>query len=57
MVHMMIDTQGIPRDLTIVRSRGAALDQSALNAVSQYRFKPSLDATGVPVAMPINVEV
>jgi protein TonB len=56
-VGITVDTQGLPQNLQIVQSRGAALDQSALNAVSQYRFKPAHDATGTPVEMRVNVEV
>ena len=54
---MTVDTQGVPQNLQIVKSRGAVLDQAALNAVGQYRFKPAHDATGIPVEMRVNVDV
>lgn len=56
-VGMTVDTQGVPQNLQIVKSRGAALDRAALDAVGQYRFKPAHDATGIPVGMRMNVDV
>jgi TonB family protein len=56
-VGMTVDTQGVSQNLQIAKSRGAALDQAALNAVGQYRFEPAHDATGIPVEMRVNVDV
>jgi TonB family protein len=56
-VGMTVDTQGVPQNLQILKSPGAALNRAALNAVSQYRFKPAHDATGTSVATPVNVDV
>ena len=55
-VSMIVQENGKPTDLAIVRSAGAALDKNVLAAVSQYRFKPgTLDKQ--PTAIPVNLEI
>jgi len=56
-VSLVVDAQGLPKDLRVVHPLGKGLDQAALNAVRQYRFKPALDATGVPVQTVLDVDV
>jgi TonB family protein len=56
-ISLVVDTQGLPRDLQVMKPLGQGLDQAALNAVSRYRFKPAHDATGAPVAVHLNVSV
>jgi len=40
-VRAIVDEQGIPRNLEITKSAGSLVDQKAIAAVSQYRFKPA----------------
>jgi protein TonB len=40
----------------LVRGVGMGLDQKAIEAVKQYRFKPAHE-NGKPVAVQLNVEV
>jgi TonB family protein len=40
-VHAIVDELGIPRNVSITRSAGRIVDQKAVAAVSQYRFKPA----------------
>ena len=40
-VHAIVDEQGVPRNVAITRSAGRIVDQKAVAAVSQYRFKPA----------------
>jgi TonB family protein len=55
-VSMIVQENGKPTDLAILRSGGAALDKNVLAAVSQYRFKPgTLDKQ--PTAVPVNLEI
>ena len=56
LVNMIVDKEGVPRDVHILRGVGMGLDESAVAAVSKYRFKPALK-NGVPVATRLNVEV
>lgn len=56
MVEMIVDANGKPSDLKIVRSLGPVMDKNVLSAVSQYRFAPgTLD--GEPTVIPVNLEV
>jgi TonB family protein len=40
-VHAIVDEQGIPRNVGISHSAGKVVDDKAIAAVSQYRFKPA----------------
>jgi protein TonB len=55
-VQVVVETNGVPTDPQVVRSPGAALDEAAVNAVMQLRFKPGMQR-GKPVrvryAMPV----
>jgi len=55
-VQIVVDTQGYPRNLRVVRTLGMGLDQKALEAVSKYRFKPALK-NGKPVPAIMTIEV
>lgn len=56
LVGITVPTDGIPIDIHIVKSGGAAFDKSALNAVKQYRFQPATLHNN-PVPVTINIEV
>ena len=56
-VGLNLNTEGIPQDLRILQSAGNdKLDQSALDAVRQYRFKPAMKE-GHPVMVDMKIEV
>ena len=65
-VSLIVDKEGNPEDVHVVRddfvktetNAGAiaGMDQQAVDAVSQYRFKPATEDGG-PVAVDLNVEV
>jgi protein TonB len=55
-ISLVIDEHGMPHDLQVIRSLEPSLDQNALNAVSQYRFKPAM-RNGTPFSVRITVEV
>jgi TonB family protein len=56
LLQLVIDENGIPKDIRIVRSLGMGLDQKAIEAVQQWRFKPGLK-DGNPVPVSANIEV
>lgn len=57
-VHATVDSYGVPRNLSIVRSAGAAVDKKVLDAVSQYRFAPAtLDNKPVNAAVTISIKI
>jgi TonB family protein len=55
-VQAIIDARGLPRDLKVIQALGMGLDENALAAVRQYRFKPAT-LNGHPVAVYENIEV
>jgi protein TonB len=55
-VELVVDEQGMPRNLKVVRSLGLGLDERALEAVSKWRFRPAY-RDGKPSAAPALVEV
>ena len=55
-VGMVVDKNGKPEDLKIVRSASPGVDASVLAAVSQYRFTPGT-VSNQPIATPLNLEV
>jgi TonB family protein len=56
LIALIVDVHGVPQNLSIVKSLEPSLDQNALNAVSQYRFKPAM-RNGTPVPVRITIEV
>jgi TonB family protein len=55
-VGMVVDKNGVPTELKIVRSAGPELDHNVLAAVAQYRFKPGT-VSDQPVDFPVNLEM
>jgi len=53
---LIVDAEGRPRDIRIVRGLGFGLDAKAIEAVKQWRFEPALK-DGKPVNVQISVEV
>jgi len=56
LVGLIVDQQGRPQNVHVVRGVGMGLDEKAMEAVRQYRFKPAMEG-GKPVAVQLNVEV
>jgi TonB family protein len=55
-VSVIVDEVGRPRNVRVLRSLGLGLDQKAVEAVSQWKFKPGLkDGKPVPVFATIEV--
>ena len=56
-IGVIISKSGVPADLCMLSSpAGYGLDQSALNAVSAYRFRPAM-LNGQPVESKVTIEV
>ena len=56
LVYLQVDTNGRPMHARVLRGIGLGLDEKALEAVRQYRFKPAME-NGKPVAVEMDVEV
>jgi TonB family protein len=58
-VKAIVDEYGIPRNVKIAQSAGPVVDQKAIAAVSQYRFKPATvnnQATWAAVSVSIKIQ-
>jgi TonB family protein len=55
-VALIVDAQGNPQHVRVVRPLGMGLDEKAVKAVRQYKFRPAV-YRGHPVPMEVNVEV
>ena len=53
---LIVDAQGNPQRVQVVRQLGKGLDQKAVEAVKQYRFKPAM-LHGEPVAVQVHIKV
>jgi TonB family protein len=56
LVHLIVDSEGMPRDVHISRSYNADFDAEAIKAIQRYRFKPAMK-DGRPVAVQVTIEV
>jgi len=56
-VSTLVDRNGIPQNVMVVHGLGLGLDEKAVEAVRQYRFKPALSKEGVPVPMTVHLTV
>jgi TonB family protein len=55
-VEVTVGVDGIARDPKVVRQLGMGLDEKAVEAVKQYRFKPATkDGKPVPVRVPVEI--
>jgi len=55
-VYLWVDEQGNPSHVKVVRGVGMGLDEKAVEAVRQYKFKPALQ-NGKPVKVDLYIDV
>lgn len=55
-IQLIVDAYGNPENIVVVRHLGMGLDQKAVDAVRQYKFKPAM-FQGHPVAVRLMVDV
>ena len=56
LLKVVIDVDGVARDIQVVKSLGLGLDEKAVEALSAWRFKPG-EAGGVPVPVQAQIEI
>ena len=56
LIGLVVSSQGLPRDVHVVRSLDKDLDKNAVEAVQQWRFEPARK-DGQPVAVRVTVEI
>lgn len=56
-IQLIVDPQGTPQDVRVVRHLGMGLDEKAIEAVRQYKFQPAMyQGHPVPVQVVIDVD-
>ncbi len=55
-LSVVVDPNGLPRDIAVKKSLGVELDERAIAAVRRWRFSPATK-DGAPVAVIVSVEV
>jgi TonB family protein len=55
-IKLIVDTQGNPQDVRVIRHLGMGLDEKAMEAVRQYKFRPAM-YQGHPVSVQIVMDV
>jgi TonB family protein len=56
LLSLVVDENGKPQQIKVIRPLGLGLDEKAIEAVSQWKFKPGT-LNGKPVAVTAQVEV
>jgi TonB family protein len=56
LVNLIVDAKGRPQNVHVLRGVGMGLDEKAIKAVKQYKFKPAMEG-GKPVPVGLNVEI
>ena len=56
-IKLIVDANGVPQNLQVIRSLDSGLDQNALDAVRRYRFNPGVKERVGPVPVIITIAV
>ncbi|MGB8030318.1 MAG: energy transducer TonB [Terracidiphilus sp.] len=57
LIGLIVDAQGKPQNIHVVRALGMGLDEKAIEAIRQYKFKPALLDHKTPVPVMITIEI
>jgi periplasmic protein TonB len=57
LVSLIVDAQGNPQNIRVVRPLGMGLDEKAIEAIRQYKFRPAMKDGKTPVPVMITIEV
>jgi TonB family protein len=57
LISLIVDAQGNPQDVRVARALGMGLDEKAIEAIRQYKFKPAMKDGKTAVPVPITIEV
>jgi TonB family protein len=56
-LRFVVDTNGIPQDISLTRSLGFGLDEHAARALRAWRFRPGEDGSGQAVPVILEIEM
>ncbi len=57
LISLIVDAQGNPQDIHVARALGMGLDEKAIDAIRQYKFRPAMKDGKTPVPVMITIEV
>lgn len=57
LISLVVDAQGNPQDIHVARTLGMGLDEKAIEAIRQYKFRPAMKDGKTAVPVPITIEV
>lgn len=57
LISLIVDEHGMPQNVHVIRALGMGLDNKAVEAVREYRFKPAMKKDGTPVPTIITIEI
>jgi len=57
LISLIVDAQGNPQNIRVARPLGMGLDEKAIEAIRQYKFRPAMKDGKNPVPVMITIEV
>jgi TonB family protein len=57
LISLVVDAEGNPQNIRVVRALGMGLDEKAIEAIRQYKFKPAMKDGTIPVPVAMTIEV
>jgi TonB family protein len=57
LIGLIVNAQGNPVNVHVVRPLGMGLDEKAIEAIKQYKFKPAMKDGKTPVPVMVTIEV
>ncbi len=57
LISLIVDAQGNPQDIHVARVLGMGLDEKAIEAVKQFKFKPAMKDGKTPVPVRMTIEI
>jgi TonB family protein len=57
MISVIVDKDGNPQDIHVTQPLGMGLDEKAIEAIRQYKFRPAMKDGKTPVPVMITIEV
>jgi TonB family protein len=57
LLRTVIDENGMPTQIAVIRGLGSGLDEKAIECVKQWRFRPAVKKDGHPTPVEVSLEV